>query len=222
MPIRVASLRRHLLPLSLAALLLGCAALGLRVAADPVPAWDAAVLRALADWKLANAHVARWTDQSMRDLTALGGTTVLTLLVLAAFVTLLLRGDRRQALVLAAAAVSGKAAESGLKLWVARARPRLFEHGDFTVTPSFPSGHAMMGMLIFLLLALVTTLHVRRSLRPWVLGLGVGTGLAVGASRVWLGVHWPTDVLAGWGLGAAWALAAGRLLAVRGQDGPGG
>jgi undecaprenyl-diphosphatase len=108
-----------------------------------------------------------------------------------------------------------------LKLGFDRPRPDLVPHGSFVYTSSFPSGHSMMSAVGFLTLgALLAGTLETHAMRIYVIGLAVLLTAAVGVSRVYLGVHWPTDVLAGWAAGTAWALACwglARFLRRRGE-----
>jgi undecaprenyl-diphosphatase len=93
-----------------------------------------------------------------------------------------------------------------LKMFYRRPRPDLVPHGMETFTASFPSGHAMLSAIAYLTLAILLARISRgRRVKAFVLTLGVVTTLLVGISRIYLGVHWPSDVLAGWCVGAAWA-----------------
>ena len=92
------------------------------------------------------------------------------------------------------------------KLGFARPRPDLVPHAADVFTASFPSGHAMLSAVIYLTLgALIAGTQQDRHVKSFVMGFAVLLALLVGASRVYLGVHWPSDVLAGWALGAGWA-----------------
>ncbi|MAM60675.1 phosphatase PAP2 family protein [Maritimibacter sp. UBA3975] len=143
----------------------------------------------------------------MRDITALGGVTVLTLVTVAALVHLVLRGRRGAALFLAIAVLGGRALSHVAKAGFDRPRPDLVPHGVEVATASFPSGHSMMAAVTYLTLAvMLARLEGRRSIRAFYAVAAVLLTLSVGVSRVYLGVHWPSDVLAGWTLGAAWAL----------------
>jgi undecaprenyl-diphosphatase len=107
----------------------------------------------------------------------------------------------------AATIASGIALSFALKAGFDRPRPDLVPHGSVVYTASFPSGHSMMAALVYLTLgALLARLQPERRLKIYILLLAVLVTLAVGISRVYLGVHWPPDVLAGWAAGAAWAI----------------
>ena len=155
----------------------------------------------------------RWVQEAARDITALGGFTVLTLVSLLATAMLVIHGRRRQALVFVATVVLAQAASEVLKTWIDRPRPTLMGHLDLVYSSSFPSGHAMMTPAVYLTLAgILAAGERRRSEKLLLLGGAALLTVAVGVSRVYLGVHWPTDVLGGWTLGAAIALAAALVL----------
>ena len=98
--------------------------------------------------------------------------------------------------------------ETMLKLGFARPRPELVSHLVDVTSFSFPSGHATMATITYLTLGvLLARVQERRRMKLYLLAVAILVALIVGISRVYLGVHWPTDVLAGWCVGAAWALA---------------
>ncbi len=148
-----------------------------------------------------------WAEEMVRDVTALGGTAVLALVTLAVLGFLLMTGRRHAALFIAVAVVGGMLVSLGLKWGFARPRPDLVPHGTRIHTESFPSSHAMLSAVVYLTLGTLLARTQRRwRVRVYLLLLAAAITVGVGASRVYLGVHWPTDVLAGWALGAAWAL----------------
>lgn len=139
-----------------------------------------------------------------------GAMTAFTVLA----VTLLsVRGRARPAMVLAAAMALSTGAAQAIKALVARPRPPVSPLIAFPDTMSFPSGHTVAATVLFGCLAvfLVRSGAPRATRVAGAIGL-VSIAVLVGASRVWLGVHWPTDVLAGWALGAAFVLGAAVLL----------
>jgi undecaprenyl-diphosphatase len=149
----------------------------------------------------------RWLEEMERDFTALGGVGVLSVLTLliSAFLALDKKG---RAAVLVLIAVGGALLLSTLlKSGFQRPRPDLVPHGSYVYTTSFPSGHSMMSAATYLTLgALLARVQPRRRLKVLLLGFATLLTLIVGFSRVYLGVHWPTDVLAGWTAGGIWAL----------------
>lgn len=148
-----------------------------------------------------------WLTPLARDVTALGGIPVLGLLVAFVAVFLLLAGRRWHALFVPLAAAGGVLASAALKAAFGRPRPDLVPHGDHVVSASFPSGHAMMAAVVYLTLGvLLAQVLTTRAQKAYVMLVAVFVTAAVGLSRVYLGVHWPTDVVAGWMAGAAWAL----------------
>lgn len=149
-----------------------------------------------------------WLAESVRDVTALGSVSVLGLLVLAVTGFLAITGRRQTALLVLASVVAGTVIGSLMKHGFARPRPDLVPHATRIYTASFPSGHATMSAVVYLTLGalLARTEHAQR-VKLYILGVAAFLTLVVGVSRVYLGVHWPTDVIAGWALGSAWAMA---------------
>ena len=153
-----------------------------------------------------------WLGTVMRDITALGGLTVLGFVTLAVAGLLWFQSRHRSAGLLLLAITGGQLFSHVAKWVFDRPRPDLVPHGTLVTSASFPSGHSMMAAVVWLTLAaLVTRGQPRRALRLYITALAIAVTLAVGFSRVWLGVHWPTDVLAGWAAGAAWALICRAL-----------
>ncbi len=147
-----------------------------------------------------------WFEESMRDLTALGGTTLLTLMTLAVLAYLVLVRKRQTALMVAVSVAGGAILSSALKWGIGRPRPDLVPHGMDVYTASFPSGHSTMSAVVYLTLgALLARSQPRQRVKVFLLAMAAGLTVIVGVSRVYLGVHWPTDVLGGWALGASWA-----------------
>jgi undecaprenyl-diphosphatase len=169
---------------------------------------DRQILLALRDpGDLSNPVGPPWFEDACRDITALGGATVLALLCLLAIAFFRLAGMRRAAVYVAIAVIGAALLSAGLKRAFDRPRPDLVPHGQNAYLSSFPSGHSMVAAAVYLTLGLVASRFVpRRRLKALLLVAAVLVSAAVGFSRVYLGVHWPTDVLAGWAVGAAWAL----------------
>ena len=157
-----------------------------------------------------------WLQGAMRDITSLGSSSVLVLIVAAVIVYLLLIRKAGTALFILVAVAGGQALSSLLKAGVDRPRPDLVSHLANETSLSFPSGHAMVSAVTYLTLgSLAARFLPGRTTKIFVLCLAVLTTLLVGVSRVYLGVHWPSDVLAGWCAGFAWAMLcwlAARLL----------
>jgi undecaprenyl-diphosphatase len=170
--------------------------LALRSAADPAQPWGPG-----------------WVREMARDFTAMGGFGVLTLLTAAAIGYLLLQRKRHAAILVLAAVAGGQLVSLALKVGFDRARPELVPHGTLVHTASFPSGHALMAAVTYLTLgALLAQVHASAAMKLYLLGLAVLLTVVVGVTRVYLGVHWPTDVAAGWVVGAGWALLSSMVM----------
>jgi undecaprenyl-diphosphatase len=150
----------------------------------------------------------KWLPEAMTDLTAFGSPTGLLLVCLAVIAYLLLARRLRTALFVFAASAGGIALGSLLKQVYARPRPMLVPHLVDVTSSSFPSGHATDSAIVYLTLAaLLARSAPERAVRIYLVGGAILLILLIGCSRVYLGVHYPSDVVAGWTLGAAWALA---------------
>lgn len=154
-----------------------------------------------------------WFEDVMRDMTGLGGIGVVigSSLVFAGYLAL-----RRRFVdigVLAASVVGAQLVSAVIKHWVERPRPELVSHEAAIYSASFPSGHTLMATTVYVTFAmLIAADFPERRLRDYLLGVAWVVSFAVGASRIYLGVHWPSDVLAGWCIGALWMLAMSRFL----------
>lgn len=148
-----------------------------------------------------------WFEAFFLDITVLGSTTIIVMVTMAAAGFLLMRGRRGTAWLVIGALGGGTLLNNVLKFFFERPRPDLVAHAVETHTSSFPSGHAMMSAIAYLTLgALLARTQKRPSARIYILALAVFIAFLIGVSRVYIGVHWPSDILAGWCLGGAWAL----------------
>lgn len=179
------------------------------VAEGETRAIDLAVLDALREPGQPQALIGPdWLHVMAMDITALGSLAVLSLLILLAFGVLACLRRWGEGLLLLVGAGGGLAISQGLKALFGRERPALDYRAVEAVNASFPSGHAMLSAVVFLTLgALAARFAQRKRLKALALGAAVLLSLLVGLSRVYLGVHWASDVLAGWSVGAAWAMA---------------
>jgi undecaprenyl-diphosphatase len=151
--------------------------------------------------------------EMVRDLTALGGVLLRHILAIAAALALLFLRLRREAALLLLTVAGGWLVNTLLKAAIGRERPEIVPHLATAGGASFPSGHSFNSATVFIAIALAfATLSARGSVRATIIGAAVGLSLAVAWSRVWLGVHYPTDVIAGWLGGAGWAFIAAALL----------
>lgn len=149
-----------------------------------------------------------WLDEFVFDITHAGGKAILGFfgLLVAGYLAVIRRW--RELAFLAAALLGGTELSGLFKEFFARARPDLVPHLARETSPSFPSGHATYSAVAYVSFAiLLARLAPGAAARAYIAGAATVVVLLVGFSRVYLGVHYPSDVLAGWCLGAAWALA---------------
>lgn len=153
-----------------------------------------------------------WLHQAMVDLTALGGGPVLALVTLFATGYLLAKNKASLAVFVAVAITAGATLNAALKYGFVRARPDVVPHLVDVSSASFPSGHAMNSAMVYLTLgALLMSAEPSWRVRIFLMSAVILLTLIVGFTRMYLGVHWPTDVLAGWSVGAVWAIACSIL-----------
>jgi undecaprenyl-diphosphatase len=179
-----------------------------RVTGGPPGNLDARLLRGLrAPENPAEPVGPLWLQEAARDVTALGGYTVLALLIAAVLGHMLIGRHYRAAILVFVAVAGGGVLSFLLKDLYDRPRPDLVPHLTRVSTSSFPSGHAMLSAVVYLTLgALLARLVPGWWAKVYFVVVAVLLTLSVGASRVYLGVHYPTDVAAGWAAGVAWAV----------------
>lgn len=178
------------------------------VAEGETHALDLAVLRALrVEGRPETLVGPDWLHVAAVDITALGSVAVLSLIILLAFALLASLRRWGEGFLLLGGALSGVTVSQGLKALFGRERPDMAYRAVEAVNASFPSGHAMLSAVVFLTLGVLTArFSDRRRVKVLAISAAVLASLLVGASRVYLGVHWASDVLAGWCVGAAWAM----------------
>jgi len=166
-----------------------------------------------------HAHAGPLLDVLFRVSHVLGGQDFCSVLVLSAAAFHLLRGERREAVAWLSVGILTAVVIVALKTLAVRPRPELWPRIVSQGGSSFPSGHAVVSAALYPLLGWMLT-RARPRLRPLALLLGLTTALLVGLGRLYLGLHWPSDVVAGWTLGALESVAAIGWLR-RSESGPG-
>jgi undecaprenyl-diphosphatase len=146
-------------------------------------------------------------EEMGRDITGLGGIAVLSIVTLAVAGFLFINRKFAAMWLVIIATVGGLILSSVLKALIDRQRPDIGEQYSLVMTSSFPSGHSMMSAVVYLTRgSLLARLVEKRRLKFYFLVVAMVLTFLVGVSRVYMGVHWPTDVLAGWSAGLVWAL----------------
>ena len=194
--------------LLLAILAFGTFELTGKVVEGDTQAFDERVLRALRNPDDPSVPIGpRWLRAAALDITSLGGATVIGLAVAAIVGFLLLQGMERTALFVFIASAGGWLLNNALKEVFARPRPHVVPHLHEVMSLSFPSGHAMTSAAVYLTLgAMLMRISERRLTKIYCMAIAMLATLLIGSTRVYLGVHYPTDVLAGWMIGMSWAL----------------
>lgn len=177
--------------------------------------WDEAILLGLRHADDLSVPIGPpWILHAVRDVNSLGGVTVLAIMTILATAFLLVSRRRAMAIYMLTSVMGGWAISNALKFGVSRPRPTVVPHLMDVYDLSFPSGHAMMSAVTYLTIAaMVSQGNLSLATRLFLLATAFVLTFAVGLCRIYLGVHYPTDVLAGWGAGSVWALccyAVGR------------
>lgn len=169
---------------------------------------DSTILRAFRNpADLSDPIGPRSVEEAVRDFTALGGLPVVSLVSGAVAGFLLLTRKYQALLLLSAAFGGGMLLNYGLKTYFNRPRPEFVTPLHYVDSYSFPSGHSLLAAVIYLTLGAILAPQVaRRTLRIYIMTVALSVAFMVGVSRVYLGVHYPTDVLAGWTVGLLWAI----------------
>jgi len=200
--------------IALAILVPAFALLALAVARGWTLPFDRALLAALRD--PADGAVPAgppWLLRAAIDITPLGGRYLLTLVTIGVAGFLLASRRPRWAALLILSVSAGAAFGGLLKALFQRPRPDVVAHLVEVSSASFPSAHAMNSAVVYLTLGVfLARIQPTRAQRRFILGFAILVPLLVGATRVYLGVHWPSDVIAGWTVGAIWALLCRMLV----------
>lgn len=212
---------RYLLMGLVAVLLTGFGLIADEVGEGDTLDFDKAVLVALREpGNMQDPIGPAWVEEAARDITALGGVAFLTLLITLVVVHFFLRGKRRTGAFLAFVVFAGTMLSNALKAFFDRPRPDLTGMVH-TMTASFPSGHATVSAVAYLSLGVVLArASDRRRMKVFYILAAIFLTGIVGLSRLYLGVHYPTDVAAGWALGAAWAILCALATAPSGRRTP--
>ncbi|HEY0034557.1 MAG TPA: phosphatase PAP2 family protein [Devosia sp.] len=153
----------------------------------------------------------QWVHEMVRDITSLGSFSLLSLAVVGVCAYLVMVRLRSAALLLVVSVLTGTLLSTFLKMGYNRPRPDLTAMST-QFTASFPSGHAMLSAVTFLTIgAVLARLAPTRRLKIFAIGTAIFLTVLVGSSRLYMGVHYPSDVLAGWCLGAAWAVLCSTI-----------
>jgi undecaprenyl-diphosphatase len=207
---------KHMLPfiLAIALLLFAFGVIAQNVETGASFAFDHAVVLAFRDAAHPSVPIGpSWLQEAARDLTSLGSIIVLLIVTFAVSGYLFLVRKNAAAWVVLSAALSGIGLNELLKLMFDRPRPDMIYQATRVFTPSFPSGHAELSAITYLTIAaLLAQSQASFKIGLYFIAVAVLLTILIGVSRIYLGVHFPTDVLGGWCIGAAWALGFWALM----------
>lgn len=191
-------------PLAVACVLIALGLAGLLLAA--AHAFDIRILLAMRHpGDPAQPFGPRWLQDALRDFVGLGGIGVLVVFIAGGIGIEWLAGRRHDAGWFLGGVLGAFVIGSVLKHVIARPRPELVPHAAYTFTASFPSGNTLMATVVWLLLALALADAIgKRGVRVLAVAGALLIAFLVGVGRVYLGVHWPSDVIEAWGLGIGW------------------
>lgn len=148
-----------------------------------------------------------WLHEAAVDITSLGGISVLLVFALTAIGFLLMHGKKLSAALTLVGLAGGVALSEGLKVIYDRPRPPAEYQLVDTLNASFPSGHALLATVFYLSVGvMITRAFPRARVKAYALFCAVVMVLLIGLTRIYLGAHWASDVVAGWGIGAFWAM----------------
>ena len=161
-----------------------------------------------------------WLQEAARDVTSLGSIAVLLMITFAVAGYLFLANKPGVAWLMLIAVLGGLALNNLLKFAFARPRPDIVSHAPRVFTTSFPSGHATLSAITYLTIAaLLARAYPSPILDLYFISLAALLTVLIGVSRIYLGVHFPTDILGGWCIGTAWAIGCWVLMAWLQQGG---
>ncbi|MFD6155069.1 phosphatase PAP2 family protein [Nocardia sp. NPDC060256] len=159
----------------------------------------------VSDWAI--AHRNGTLTPLAKIISNLGGTVAMTILAVLAVVAFGARGYRREAVLVAVTGLGAWVLVDGGKNLIGRPRPPIHDHLVVKTNFAYPSGHSLGSIAVIGILAILLIPRLRHPATHWIAAIAATTFVAaVGLSRIYLGVHWPTDVLGGWSLGALWVI----------------
>ena len=203
--------RSEAAPLSALAILAGGAAIFVDLAQGMGEAGRQSLDESILHWlhpgpDLAEPIGPAWLERAMTDLTSLGSVAVLVVMAMSVLGYLLFEKRLVQSSILLVALAGGLLLSETMKQVFERTRPPDAYHPMGALNASFPSGHALLATVAYLTLGAILAQAMKKR-RAYVIGWAVALAMIVGVSRIYLSFHWTSDVLAGWSLGAAWAMA---------------